>query len=88
VSEPGSHERLQGHLEHVSLEGGFWRLRFGGDDAPHGGVVVLGTPDELRAGGFADGDAVVASGYVDEFGATVFMAGTRFVLESIEHADG
>ena len=92
VSTPADLQRLRGHLEHVPLEGGFWRLHVdhGGNgvgEVPAGELVVLGTPDELRSG-FSDGDAVVVTGQLDLLGATVFMAGPRFALQSIEHADG
>lgn len=78
---------FRGRLEHVDLEGGFWRLQLDEPTADGTESVVLGTPSALRSG-FADGDAVVAHGHLDPFGATVFMAGPRFVLQSIEHRDG
>jgi hypothetical protein len=77
---------LAGNLERVDLEGGFWRLRLPPGDDRFGGAVVLGDPADLA--GYADGASVRVRGRVDEFGASIAMAGTTFLLDHVEPADG
>lgn len=65
-----------GRLQRSSLEGGFWSLVFGGEDAPYGGRVVLGNPDSLSE--LTDGTVVRVEGrpMPDQIG--ISMAGTHY----------
>jgi hypothetical protein len=73
---------IVGRLEFEPIEGGYWSLEFGDDDAPHGGRLVLGRPT-LPAGA-AEGSLVRVTGHPEPFGATIFMGGTPYVVESVE----
>jgi len=75
---------IQGWLRHEEIEGGFWRCEFGGDDAPHGGSVVLGNPEAL--GGLEDGTLVRLEGAVDPDRITFFMAGTFYEVTHAREA--
>lgn len=65
-----------GRLAFAEFEGGFWVLEFGDSGAPHGGQLVLGTPDALRD--LESGTLVRLEGHIanDQFGFQ--MAGTRY----------
>jgi hypothetical protein len=76
---------IVGVLRWNDLEGGFWSLEFGDDEAPMGGQVVLGQP-QLPAG-VGDGARVRVRGQVREDVVDFFMAGTRFEPGDVQLLD-
>lgn len=78
---------LVGRLQRENFEGGFWRIEFGAEDAPHGGSLVLGNPPALA--GMREGALVRVEGHVDADRMSIWMAGTIYdVRRAQELPDG
>lgn len=77
--------QIEGTLEFVELEGGYYELVFGAEDAPFGGRLVLGRPAQLV--GIPTGARVTVTGHVDEMAMSIFMAGPMYVVASVQRLD-
>lgn len=73
---------VQGRLELNPVEGGFWQIRFGSQNAPHDGKFVLGNDPKLYQ--FEDGDLVKITGEISPQQVSIFQAGTMYEIISIE----
>ncbi len=75
---------IEGRLHWTQLEGGFWEIEFGDADAPHGGRLTLGRPEQLA--GYNSGDVVRITGRVDDGALGIFMSGPVYLInDSVSH---
>ena len=76
---------IVGRLAHESIEGGFWTLQFGEDDAPYGGRVVLGNPPALAHA--RPGALVRVEGAPAPERMGFWMAGTIYDVTAVQELD-